>query len=420
MSVLLVGCTGFLGQALLYQLLTRTTYKLLVVCRRKYGLSAKRRVAQIMKELGLANLTRRVRTIPIKYDTERFDLAMNAHHQHMIRNEASILINALADTRVSTGIKAAIETNTSIALQWLLFFKSCINAKKYIYISDAFVNFHRGGRIEEIIYQTQLDRDVLRAAKANEPIDIAPYSSPYLLSKQLSEILLTQHRGDLDLAILRPSLLAPAVQRPYCGWSEPNKLSALFSGISVGLISAWGLDKESILEKHLNQVPVDIAARDILSLIKSKKSYTIRHCCLTGNNIYCITFFSFYSYLLEAIRYFTATPLKIYGRTLHSYFPLQQKILHNRYLLICPFLKNLYQNKKSFIHFFRLLRDSIKYSHTINQYLPYFISKNVVFNRKNKSKWFYKHLSQDIAYKNFIQNIQKTIHKNKIIMNVLR
>ena len=110
MSVLLVGCTGFLGQALLYQLLTRTTYKLLVVCRRKYGLSAKRRVAQIMKELGLANLTLRVRTIPIKYDTEHFDLAMNAHHQHMIRNEASILINALADTRVSTGIKRAIET----------------------------------------------------------------------------------------------------------------------------------------------------------------------------------------------------------------------------------------------------------------------------------------------------------------------
>ena len=99
---------------------------------------------------------------------------------------------------------------------------------------------------------------------------------------------------------------------------------------------------------------------------------------------------------------------------------LQQKVLHNRYLLICPFLKNLYQNKKNFIHFFRLLRDSMKYSYTINQYFPYFISKNVVFNRENKSKWFYKHLFQDIAYKNFIQNIQKTIHKNKIIMNVLR
>ena len=55
-------------------------------------------------------------------------------------------------------------------------------------------------------------------------------------------------------------------------------------------------------EKSLNQVPVDIAARDILSLIKSKQAYTIRHCCLTGNNIFCISFFSFYSYLLEAIR----------------------------------------------------------------------------------------------------------------------
>ena len=420
MSVLLVGCTGFLGQAVLYQLLTRTPYKLLVVCRTKYGLSAKFRVIQIIKELGLANLARRVRAIPIKYERVCFDLAMKAHHQQLIRNEATILINALADTCVSTGIKEAMAVNTSIALEWLQFFKSCINAKKYIYISDAFVNFHRGGRIEEIIYETQLDRDILRAAKANECIDIAPYNSPYLLSKQLSEILLTQHRDNLDLAILRPSLLDPAVQRPYCGWSVPNKLSALFNGISVGLISAWRLNKESILEKHLNQVPVDIAARDILSLIKSKKSYTIRHCCLTGNNIFCITFFSFYSYLLEAIRYFSTTPLKIYGRILHSYFPLQQKTIHNRYLLICPFLKNLYQNKKNFIHFFTLLRDSMKYTYTINQYFPYFISKNVIFNRKNTSKWFYKNLCQDIAYKNFIQNIQKTIHKNKMLMNILR
>jgi len=419
MSILLVGCTGFLGKALLYQLLTRTTYKLFVACRAKHRLMPKRRVSIIIQELGLKSQMDRVRVVPINYN-KSFDLAINANLQHKMRNEVSILINALADTRVSTGLKEAISTNTSIALEWLQFLKSCINAKKYIYISDAFVNFHRGGRIDEIIYGTELDQEIFKALQTGKSIDIAPYNSPYLLSKQLSEILLTQRRDNLDLAILRPSILAPAVQRPYCGWSEPNKLSALFSGISVGLISAWEIDKTSILERHLNQVPVDTAARDILSLIKLKQSYTIRHCCLTGNNIFCITFFSFYSYLLEAIRYFTARPLKIYQRTLHSHFPLQQKILHNRYLLICPFLKNIYQNKKNFIHFFRLLRDSMKYTHAINQYFPYLISKNVIFHRKNQSRWFHKNLRQDISYKTFIQNIQKTIKKNYIIMDALR
>jgi len=418
MSILLVGCTGFLGKVLLYQLLMRTNYKLFVACRAKHGLMPKRRVSIMIRELGLR--ADRVIVVPVNYDSERFELTINSNLQHQMRNEVSILINALADTRISTNLRGAISTNTNIALRWLQFLKSCINAKKYIYISDAFVNFHRGGKIEEIIYETGLDQEILKAVQTGDPINIAPYNSPYLLSKQLSEILLTQRRGNLDLAILRPSLLAPAVQRPYCGWSEPNKLSALFSGISVGLISAWKINKKSILERHLNQVPVDIAARDILSLIKSKQAYTIRHCCLTGNNIFCISFFSFYSYLLEAIRYFTITPLKIYHRTLHSHFPLQQKALHSGYLLICPFLKNLYHNKKNFMHFFRLLRNSIKYTYTINQYFPYLISKNVIFHRKNKSRWFHKNLRQDISYKTFIQNIQKTIHKNKIIMNSLR
>lgn len=420
MSVLLVGCTGFLGQALLYQLLTRTPHKLFLVCRRKYGLSPRRRVALIMKKLGLENLTQRVRAIPIKYDTESFDLAMNPHHQHMIRNEASILINALADTRVSTGIKGAIETNTSFALQWLQFFKSCLDAKKYIYISDAFVNFHLSGMIEEKIYETGLGHNILNAFREHKTIDIAPYDNPYLLSKQLTEILLTKYCDDLNLYILRPSLLAPAIQRPYIGWSEPNKISTLFDGISLGLISTWNIDKRNILNNNFNQVPVDIVARDVLSLMKSNKKYIIRHCCLTGNNNFCITFFSFYSYLLEASNYFVRNPLFIQSRRISSYFPLQQHTLSTRYILFCSFLKNLYQNRKNFLHFFRLLRDSIKYTYAINQYFPYVTSKNIIFQRKNKSKWFYKNLKQDESYRNFIRNIQNNIKNNNMLMNILR
>ena len=134
MSILLVGCTGFLGKALLYQLLTRTTYKLFVACRAKHRLMPKRRVSIIIQELGLKSQMDRVRVVPINYN-KSFDLAINANLQHKMRNEVSILINALADTRVSTGLKEVISTNTSIALEWLQFLKSCINAKKY----DAFV-----------------------------------------------------------------------------------------------------------------------------------------------------------------------------------------------------------------------------------------------------------------------------------------
>ena len=50
-SILLIGCTGFLGKCILYKLLNQTTYNICLIIRNKNGVSYKDRIPIILKEI---------------------------------------------------------------------------------------------------------------------------------------------------------------------------------------------------------------------------------------------------------------------------------------------------------------------------------------------------------------------------------
>jgi len=420
MSILLVGCTGFLGKALIYRLIKKTKYKLLVAIRPKNGISPSSRLKSILDELGILS-RERITYIHVSYDNPH-QINMRRRDGEKIRREVIMLINALADISIHASLKMSIQNNTLAALNWLSIFQQCTNPQKYIYISSAFVNFHRQGIILEKIYDSINAERCLRRILDGEDIDIAPYHNPYIYSKQLTEKLLIRRAKCISLAILRPSFLSPAIQRPYCGWGDFGQLQFVFLAIALGILPSWNIPRKDILSNTIHLVPVDIAAKDCVSLMNNKTALCIRHCCFTGNNIHAITYFTFYSYTLEAYRFFKKHPLYLDMRKILPYYPkhTHNAILSYRTFLICPFLKNLYQNSRNVLHFIRLLRLSIKYTHIINAYLPYFVGKTNVFNRENKERWFYKKYPQDHSYRVFIQNINITLKKYRMLIDLLR
>ena len=420
MSILLVGCTGFLGKALIYRLIKKTKYKLLVAIRSKKGISPSSRLKSILDELEISS-RERITYIHVSYDKPR-QITMKRRDREKIRNEVIILINALADISTYNSLNKAIQYNTLIALNWLSIFQQCANPQKYIYISSAFVNFHRRGRILEQIYDLNNEERCLRRILDGEDIDIAPYHNPYIYSKQLTEKLLIGRAKCISLAILRPSFLSPAIQRPYCGWGDFGQLQFVFLAIALGMIPSWNIPRKDILSNTIHLVPVDIAAKDCVSLMNEKTALCIRHCCFTGNNIHAITYFTFYSYTLEAYRYFEKYPLYVNMKKMLPYYPKHtyNTPLSYRTFFVCAFLKNLYKNSHNILHFVRLLQLSVKYTHIMNAHLPYFVSKTNVFNRENKERWFYKKYPQDNSYRVFIKNIPETLKKNRKLIDLLR
>ena len=154
MYILLIGCTGFLGQSIVHHLLIHTKYKIFIAIRPKNNKTIHQRLYAILNEFNIVYCQSRIIPINIIYDKER-NIVINSKDKLLLQKKTNVIINALADVKFNRPIRKAVLNNTVTALQWMKFLYSCRKPKQYIYVSSAFVNFHiqDSGVIKERIYE---------------------------------------------------------------------------------------------------------------------------------------------------------------------------------------------------------------------------------------------------------------------------
>ena len=415
MHILLIGCTGFLGKSLIYYFLTHTTYQLLLTIRPKNQLTIQERLQNILNELNIKE-DKRIIPIQVTYDQKR-NIIMKKEDKLIIQSKVDILINALADVKFNRPLKKAVLNNTMTALNWMRFFQQCSHPKKYIYVSSAFVNFHitNEGIIEEKIYEKNMSAKTLTDILSGKKSTLYPYHNSYLYSKQLAEILLFRKRKSLALGIFRPSILAPAIKYPYCGWTAMQSLNYIFFGMATGIIPYWNISRDDVFDNNVNLIPVDIAAKDCAMMIPEDDMLSIRHSCFTGNNPHYITYLNLYIYLLEAYSHYKKNPISINNHTFTPYFPIFTKDYPSLYVLalLAYFICNRIYTRKDILQLLKTLKVSFELTKSCNIYLPHFVSKKVIFKRKKVDKWFNRKYPQEKSYKIFIKNMDVII-KNDI------
>ena len=72
-NILLIGCTGFIGQCIIYTLLKDTNYDILLVIRTKHNTSIENRLDIILKNINLENnpkIKERIKLTNIEYQKE--------------------------------------------------------------------------------------------------------------------------------------------------------------------------------------------------------------------------------------------------------------------------------------------------------------------------------------------------------------
>jgi hypothetical protein len=215
-------------------------------------------------------------------------------------------------------------------------FQECENGELYLYISTAYVNFHRmqSGEIPEEILEKGMSSSTLSNILENKQSFIGNYENTYVYSKQLAEVLLREEKREKRLVILRPSIIIPALEAPYAGWGKLQTMSYIFLGMGSGILSLVRHSKD----KFKNTVPVDIVAEDCLMVIEKdteKKELEIRHCCLTGN---VKTWFSPESTEImkeRAYEYFLVNPLIVNNKRL---FPHKLEYKRSWFHLFATFI----------------------------------------------------------------------------------
>ena len=378
-SILLIGCTGFLGKSILYKLLKYSNFTIYLIIRNKNGISYKNRIPIILQEIqcNTTEYIERVKPVNVTYEREQ---RMTIHIHHNMTNEIldniHYAINALADINFNRELVKAVQNNTLTAINWLNFCKQGKHPVKYIYISTAYVNYHLHQEIiEEKIYEKHMDKDTLHNILNGKITSIKPYYNTYTYSKQLAEILLIEQQDNTKLHIIRPSIIVCADKYPYKGYGAMQNVNLAFFGAMTGTLAFFDIDKDT---KFNCIIPVDKVSSLCFYKLKSKKKFSISHCSYNNN------YFSV-SKLHDFIHHIHSThnhnPININSISYKPYIPMfSHNWLYKLYSIIYFVIVKFIQGS-SVYDIYKSLKFTYKYT-----YVTQFLKKNKVFVMKKKLK----------------------------------
>jgi nucleoside-diphosphate-sugar epimerase len=157
---------------------------------------------------------------------------------------------------------------------------------------------HQLDALKERWIQGRLVREGLRRGRHHG------WNDAYTMTKAMGEQLIQKERGDLPVAIVRPSIIESSLRDPEPGWLEGLKVAdPLIAHFGKGRLSDFPADPRVVLDL----IPVDIVANAILSVlpqIRKSKSIEVYHVATGARNP--IRFGEIFDYVYE---YYRANPV---------------------------------------------------------------------------------------------------------------
>jgi thioester reductase-like protein len=288
-NILLIGCTGFIGQCIIFNILEKTTNNIYLIIRSKNNVNIEDRLDIILKNIKLGNradIKKRIKIINVEYqkDNNMNIFFINNNDKIDIINNVNCVVNGLADINFSRPLVKAVQNNTLTAYNWLNLIKKCKNKCKYIYLSTCYVNYHLDNTvIKEKVYEKNMNEETLFNILQNKITSYKPYCNTYCYSKQLTEIILINNHEHVNLHIIRPSIVCPAYKSPYIGYGDIQTINLFYYGMATGKLPFIYLNNDTQLNSI---IPVDFVAEECINKINNNNTnFSITHCSLNNDNL---------------------------------------------------------------------------------------------------------------------------------------
>uniref|UniRef100_A0A8C1X1B7 Fatty acyl-CoA reductase n=1 Tax=Cyprinus carpio TaxID=7962 RepID=A0A8C1X1B7_CYPCA len=247
-NVLITGATGFMGKVLLEKLLrscpgVKAAY---VLVRPKAGQGPNARIADMIN----CKLFDRLREeqpdfaekiIAVKSDLTQPDLDLSIEDQETLIGCINIVFHCAATIRFNEPLKDAMQLNVLATQKMLNLAHRMKHLEVFIHVSTAYAHCDRE-LIEEVVYPPPVDYRKLidtlewmddKLVSLMTPKLLGERPNTYTYTKALAEHLIQQERGNLNIAIIRPSIVGAS-------WKEPFPVSMLISILPAGLIISMG------------------------------------------------------------------------------------------------------------------------------------------------------------------------------------
>ncbi|KAJ7329283.1 hypothetical protein JRQ81_015457, partial [Phrynocephalus forsythii] len=261
-SILITGATGFMGKVLIEKLLRSSpdVKAIYILVRPKAGQSMQNRVENMVK----CKLFDRVREEwpnfhekikPINAELTQPNLAIAPEDTAELLQEVNIVFHCAATVRFDEPLKLALWLNVRATQQLLVLAHRMQHLEAFIHFSTAYANCNRR-YIEEVIYSPPMEPKKLfdlvewmdeSLLEEITPKLIGDWPNTYTFTKALGEYLVQQEKGNLNIAIIRPSIVGASWREPFPGWIDNfNGTSGLLIAVKYHVMSTY---KRNPLEK---------------------------------------------------------------------------------------------------------------------------------------------------------------------------
>ncbi|XP_069018729.1 fatty acyl-CoA reductase 1 isoform X2 [Embiotoca jacksoni] len=286
-NVLISGATGFMGKVLLEKLLrscpeVRAVY---VMVRSKAGHSPQARIADMIncklferlqdEQPGFAE-----KIVAVSSDLTKPELDLSKEDQSILAENVNVVFHCAATVRFSEPLKDAVQLNVLATQMMLALAHRMKHLEIFLHVSTAYANCNRE-LIEEVVYQPPVDYRKLidtldwmddGLVTAMTPRLIGEHPNTYTFTKSLTEYLVQQEAGDLNVAIVRPSIVGASWKEPFPGWIDNfNGPSGIFIAAGKGILRTMRASNDAVADL----VPVDVVINATLAAAWYSGSQTL-------------------------------------------------------------------------------------------------------------------------------------------------
>ncbi|XP_075556752.1 fatty acyl-CoA reductase 1-like [Dermacentor variabilis] len=138
----------------------------------------------------------------------------------------------------------------------------------FVHVSTAYCNSDKRD-VCEVIYPSPVSAEELIAATQSAKKDATGPKEPclfglpntYTLTKRVTESLVLEERGDIPVAIVRPSIVTASIREPLPGWLDNyNGCTGMLIVVGLGMLQSVLAEKNNVFDF----IPVDVVANMLI------------------------------------------------------------------------------------------------------------------------------------------------------------
>ncbi|XP_021716635.1 fatty acyl-CoA reductase 3-like [Chenopodium quinoa] len=273
-TLLVTGATGFLAKGDDLSLIYIIAKELFQVLREVHGAKFDSFISK--------------KVAPIDGDTSLINLGLNDDNE--IYKEIDVIIHSAAVTKFQERYNLSLEINTLGAKNVLQYAKTCPKLQILLHVSTAYVCRQKAGLIPETLCKTLSDivglnievekklvdnklNDLARKGASTKKIrdtmkslgqkraNMYGWVNTYAFTKAMGEMLIWEHKEDLPIVIVRPTMIGSTYKEPFPCWIESvGSISMLSIVYGKGLTHFTHADSNAIID----MIPVDMVVNSII------------------------------------------------------------------------------------------------------------------------------------------------------------